>query len=149
MSRKKRFVKDLNTVDIAALEAGKKQGKSEVFRNRCHAILLSNRGYTVEQIMDIFGVARNTVYTWFNRWEKGGFEALKTKSGQGRKPIICANNAAHVEGVKKAVKKVAKEGGNLIAEIQSELEIEEDLTKKMLSLFLQKLITPGNAFVKG
>jgi len=148
MSRKRSFIENLSTEEKTTLEYEKKHGKSEAYRIRCHAILLSNKGYITDQIGDILGVSKNSIYSWFSAWKTQGIKGLKTKAGQGRKPLLSIDNSDHVDGVKKAIKKVAKEGGNLVAEIQAELEIEEDLTKKMLSLFLQKLITPGSDFVK-
>lgn len=145
MSRKKRFVENLNTVEIEALEAAIKHGKSAIFRKRCHAVLLSNKGYTVEQIMDILNVVQSTVYNWFNKWAKQGIEGLKTKPGQGRKATLSIDNSDHVEAVKKAVKKTAQEGVNLLATIEQELEMEEQLSMRILSPFLKKLISHGNA----
>ena len=72
MSRKIRFVKPLTKQEIADLEAGMKSEKGYQFQNRCHAILLSHKGYTPSQIKDIFNITVYTVYTWFNRWESDG-----------------------------------------------------------------------------
>lgn len=149
MSRRRRYIEKLSTEEKVVLEQEKKHGKSESYRIRCHAILLSNREYTTDQISEILEVSKTTIYAWFSAWEKQGIEGLKTKAGQGRKAVLNLDNSDHVKGVKKAVKKVAEQGGNLLAEIQSELELEEPLSKKMLALFLEKLITPGNDFVKG
>ncbi len=148
MSRKKSFIENLSTEEKAVLEYEKKYGKSDAYRIRCHAILLSNKSFTTNEIATILEVTKSSIYNWFSAWRTDGIEGLKTKSGQGRKPVLSTDNSDHVEGVKKAVKKVAQEGGNLLNEIQTELELEDGLTKKMLSLFLQKLITPGNVFVK-
>lgn len=144
MSRRKSFIENLNTAEKAILEQEKKYGKSEDYRKRCHAILLSHRGYTVDQIVDFLEVSKGSVYKWFSTWRKDGLEGLKTKSGQGRKPTLRLDNADHVKGVKKAARKAVEEGTNLLLEIQQELEIEEPLTKRMLSLFLTKLIGHGN-----
>jgi len=145
MSRRKTFVRELNTEEKAALEREKKHGKSDNYRTRCHAILLSNRGYTIQQITDFLQVSRGSIYSWFSAWKESGIEGLKTKSGQGRKPTLCLDNADHVEGVKKAAKKAVEDGENLLLKIQKELELEEPLTKRMLALFLTKLTGDGNA----
>jgi transposase len=145
MSRKKRYIKKLSTEEKADLEAGKKYGKSEVFRNRCHAILLSEKGYEVEAIQDIFAVAHSTVYNWLNRWDTGGYTGLQTQVGQGRKPTLSVDNQEHVEAVKRAVKKRAQEGANLLATIEEELALEEQLSMDILRPFLKKLISYGNA----
>lgn len=145
MSRKKRFIENLTEEEKASLEAGTKRGRSKVFRNRCHAILLSSRGYSVDEIQDIFQVARSTVYNWFNRWEHDGIKSLSTQPGQGRKPTLWVDNAEHVKAVEKAVKKRAKDGTNLLATIEEELQMENQLSMRILRPFLKKLVSYGNA----
>jgi len=135
MSRKIRFVKSLTEQEIINLEAGMKSEKGYQFQNRCHAILLSHKGYTPSQIKDIFNVTVYTVYTWFNRWENGGIEGLKNSSGQGRKAALNIDNSEHVRAVEKAVKKVAEKGGNLLAEIETESDLKEGLTMRTLRTF--------------
>ena len=144
MSRRKAFIENINTEEKAILKYEKKHGKSESYRKRCHAILLSNRGYETKQITEILEVSRGSVFKWFSAWKKSGIEGLKTKPGQGRKSVLCLNNADHVEGVKKAAKKAVEDGENLLVKIQAELELEEPLTKRMLALFLTKLVGHGH-----
>ena len=144
MSRRKVFVKELTTGEKKELERGKKAGKSFSYRTRCHAILLSNKGYEISQITDVLEVHRSSVYTWFSAWENQGIEGLKTKAGQGRKAMLCVNNKEHVKAVEKTVEKVAKKGGNLLAEVEKELSLEQGLSKKMLNTFLKKLISYGS-----
>jgi len=122
--------------------------KGYQFQNRCHAILLSNQGYAPSEIKDIFRVTVHTVYTWFNRWETGGIKGLKNAIGQGRKPSLCTDNKDHVKAVEKAVKKVNERGGNLLSEIESELELEAGLTMRIVRTFLKKLTTSGNDAVE-
>lgn len=144
MSRRKSFIENLTTAEKELLEQEKKYGKSENYRKRCYAILLSNKRYTIDQIMDILDVSRGSVSNWFSAWRKSRIEGLKTKSGQGRKAALNIDNSDHVEGVKKAAKKAVKDGENLLLKIQEELELEEPITKRMLTLFLTKLVGSGN-----
>lgn len=148
MSRRRSFIKNLTTVEKELLEREKKHGKSDNYRKRCHAILLSNRGYTIDEIMGFLEVSRASVSSWFSAWKKSGIEGLKTKPGQGRRPKLNIDNTEHVEGVKKAAKQAVKDGENLLAKIQNELELEEPITKRMLTLFLEKLVGSGNAAEK-
>lgn len=39
-------------------------------RSRAHALLLSAKGYYVEQLSDIFFVDRDTVARWLDRWQQ-------------------------------------------------------------------------------
>ena len=144
MSRKNRFILKLKKKDKKALKEGWEKGKSISFRKRCHSILLSNNGFTVNEIASFYDVKITSVYNWFNRWEEGGYEALKTQPGQGRKAILSIDNKEHVKVVKKAIKNRAEKGTNFLLQIQEELELEEGLTMKMLRPFLKKLVTSGN-----
>lgn len=145
MSRKKRYIRALIDEEIKALEAGMKSNKGYQFQHRCHAILLSNKGYSVPQLVETFGVQTNTIYTWFDRYENGGIENLENQPGRGRKAVLCIDNKDHVKVVEKAVDKVAKKGGNLLAEIESDLDLEQGLSRKILRSFLKKLVSSGNA----
>ena len=46
---------------------------------RIHSILLSSRGYTIDEICKIYCVTRQTVYVWLNNWEKYGIQGLLDK----------------------------------------------------------------------
>lgn len=144
MSRKQRYIKTLTESEKTTLETEMKTGKSHVYQQRCHAILLSSNGHNVTEIIGIFSKSRQTVYSWFDRWELGGIAELKTKKGQGRKSLLRMDNKDHVEGVEKAVNKVNKKGGNLLAEVEAELNLEKGLTKRILRSFLKKTIIHGN-----
>ena len=145
MSKPKRFISNIKEKEIACLLEGKKTGKSEGYRSRCHGIILSYRGYTVDEISEFLEVTRITVYNWMNRWEKSGIEGLRTQAGQGRKALLQTDNKIHVKAVKKAMKLRAEKGTNFLLKIQEELELEDEITMKMLRPFLKKLITYGNA----
>lgn len=149
MSRKNRFISKLRKKDKKLLKDGWESGKSLSFRKRCHGILLSARGFTVNEIASFYDVKITTVYGWFNRWEMDGYEGLKTQPGQGRKPILSSDNKEHVKVVKKAIKNRAEKGSNFLLQIQEELELEEEVTMKMLRPFLKKLVTYGNGLEEG
>ncbi len=144
MSRKKSFVSDLKPEEIAQLEEEKKHGKSDAFRTRCQAILLSNKGYTITEITDILSVSRGSVSTWFSAWKKHGLEGLKTQPGQGRKPLLSMDNKDHIEAVEKAVKKSQEKGVNLLAEVDAQLGLNEGLSMRMLRAFLKKTVSSSN-----
>ena len=143
MSRKKRYIKFLSTSEIADLEKGMKSKAGYQFRQRCHAILLSHRGKEVSELEFFFNVSKQTIYSWLNRWESLGIEGLKNQSGQGRKAALCVDNKDHVKAVDKAVKKVNQKGGNLLSEVDQELNLEGGLSMRMLRSFLKKLVTSG------
>lgn len=144
MSRKKRYIQKPSEKKIAELKAGKNSKKSRRFAQRCHAILLSIQGFDTNQIAEIFGVRKNTIYDWFNSYEEAGIKGLEDASGRGRKPVLRTDNKEHVKVVDKAVAKVNKKGGNLLSEIEAELDLERGLSRKMLRTFLKKLVMSGN-----
>ena len=53
---------------------------------RAHMVLLSARGYTVEQIAEIFGVGEDVVRTWLHRYEREGPLGLDDRPRPGRPP---------------------------------------------------------------
>jgi transposase len=53
---------------------------------RAHMVLLSARGYTVEQIAEIFGVGEDVVRNWLHRYERGGPLGLDDRPRPGRPP---------------------------------------------------------------
>jgi transposase len=57
-------------------------------RMRAHAILLSERQYSIDQITDIYEVARDSVSAWLDRWEGGGVEKLDDDPRSGRPPTL-------------------------------------------------------------
>ena len=144
MSRKKRYIRKLTTTEIEALQAGKKSDKGYQYNNRWHAILLSHKGQDIKELESIFEVTRQTIYSWFDNYEELGIKGLENKSGRGRKPLLRTDNKDHVEAVEKTVIKVAKKGGNLLAEVEKELDLKKGLSQKMLRTFLKKLVSYGN-----
>lgn len=140
MSRKKRKIRPLQVGELKDLQAGMKSEKSYQFAQRCHAILLSHEGFEVSELVRVFSVSKNTLYTWFKRYENNGISGLKNKPGQGRKPTLCIDNKEHVEAVEKSVNKVNENGGNLLAEVEQELGLDKGLSMKILRSFLKKKI---------
>jgi len=53
---------------------------------RAHMVLLSARGYTVEQIGEIFGVGEDVVRKWLHRYEQAGPLGLDDRPRPGRPP---------------------------------------------------------------
>lgn len=143
MGRKKRYIV-LTPEETQSLELGYKTGASHVFRERCHCILLSGQGKTIDELCAIFGVLPNTVISWFNRWEEGGVKGLETKPGQGRKPKIKIENMELVEQVKSKVKASPKQLDKVLAELQSDSNLI--MSRATLKRFLKKIVGDGSDF---
>ncbi|MEA2018440.1 MAG: helix-turn-helix domain-containing protein [Campylobacterota bacterium] len=54
-------------------------------RKRAEAILLSNKGKSVKEIVDILEIKKQALYEWFKKYEKDGINELYDKPGKGRK----------------------------------------------------------------
>ncbi|WP_406565596.1 IS630 family transposase [Halomonas jincaotanensis] len=82
-----RFVATLSDTDLQVLMEAYQQGEKPAFRRRAHAIVLSHKGHTIDQISDILGATRETVANWLSAWEAHGIEGLNDKPRTGRPPI--------------------------------------------------------------
>lgn len=58
-----KFVSPLSDTEFQVLNDAYMQGEKPTLRRRAHAILLSNKGYTINQISDILAVRRGIVST--------------------------------------------------------------------------------------
>jgi transposase len=73
-------------------------------RQRAQCILLSDRGYSVPLLSDIFLTRKHTVREWFNRWESEGVQGLEIRHGRGLKPSINESNIDFVTSIREEVK---------------------------------------------
>ena len=71
-----------------------KEDKRYKSRYRAQAILLSNQGKSVNELVDIFGCKIRTIYRWFDRFEEEKVEAVFELKGRGRKPILTIEDDA-------------------------------------------------------
>lgn len=83
----KRYIK-LSEDDIKFLNYRKKTSESNRVRDRSHALLLSNKGYDIQGLSEIFDVRQATVIDWFNRWESEGNNGLADRMKSGRPRIF-------------------------------------------------------------
>ena len=85
-------------------------------RTRAHAILLSARRYSINQIADIFAVDRETVTSWLVRWEEGETDGLDDDPKSGRPPTLSE------EEEKQAIEIVKEEPRSLKQQLSSVME---------------------------
>ena len=72
-----KYVSALSESDTAALETVYRDSSaSHRVRQRAHTVLLSSRGYTLEQLVDLLLVDRDTVSSWLTHWQARGLEGL-------------------------------------------------------------------------
>ena len=141
LGMKKRFI-TLTTDERSTLSAGRQHHRQYQFRDRCQGLLLSADGQDVAAIMAVLNVSRPTVYTWFNRWERGGLAGLANAAGQGRHPILGAADAAPVAAAVRANRQQLKEVAVTLRQ-----ELAKDFSARTLRRFLKSTAARGGASV--
>ena len=63
-----RFI-HLSAPEVAQLQEVYSTSSNLVARQRSQCLLLSAKGHTINQLMNIFDVCRLTIYHWFDRWQ--------------------------------------------------------------------------------
>ncbi len=71
--------------EINILNRRLKKEKNPETRDRIRGIILLKKGHRLQEIANIMGVNRRTVYNWRRRYEEEGIEGLKTREKPGRK----------------------------------------------------------------
>jgi transposase len=79
-----KFVPALSEADTIALEAAYRDSASHRVRQRAHAVLLSSRGYTREQLADLLLADRDTISSWLDAWQTRGLGGLSDAPKTGR-----------------------------------------------------------------
>jgi transposase len=108
---------------------------NEPVRKRAHAVLLNSRGYSVDEIADIYEADRDSVSNWLDRWENDGANGLPDKEGRGRKPIL------NEKEQKQAIKMVEKDPRSSKRSLK---KIEEKTGKKISRHTLKRILKKGN-----
>src|SRR5215210_526955 len=83
-----RFIKSLSQEQQRSLNHTMRNHPSHRTRMRAHAILLSARRYSINQLADIFAVDRESVTAWLVRWEESGTKGLDDDPKSGRPPSL-------------------------------------------------------------
>jgi transposase len=114
------YIKQLSPEEIITLNEMHKNHSLHLTRRRAHALLLSNQGISIPMISSIYCVCRQTVSTWFSKWEKSGLCGLVDDPGRGRRPLIAEHQRSDVI---KRVKKSPRSLKTVLSEIESELNV--------------------------
>ncbi len=119
-----KFVQDLTDEQKSQLKAIMKSNAPQSKRRRAHAILLSFRGYSIDQIASIYEVDRDHVSRWFEWWTEFGFERLGDDERSGRPPKLSLGEQEQVieivreepRSIKRAVAEVDRRMKKKLAE---------------------------------
>ncbi len=130
----KKFIQ-LSEAEKITLQEGMKNGKSHLFRERCHSLLLSADGYGVKDLAEVFRVSQIMIYNWLRRWEKGGLVGLRDLPGRGRKPIL---QSADLPQIKLRVQQNAQQ--LKLAREKLKEDLKRDFSDKTLRRYLKNLV---------
>jgi len=75
----------LSDEKVVEIETAVKKDKRPEVRQRATAIRLLHLGYKAEEVADMLGVSKPSVYGWFNRWQAEGIEGLVNRPKNPRK----------------------------------------------------------------
>jgi transposase len=88
MAAKKRYVPELSVEQRAALEDLRGTGYTSRTGKRAEAVLLSARGYGMDEISAITECHRLSVSHWLSNWDERGIDGLLEREGRGRKRLL-------------------------------------------------------------
>jgi transposase len=88
MRKPTKFIEPLNNAQREQLKEILKTDSNARIRMRAHAILLSDKRFSIDQISEIYDVDRDRVAEWFNRWADRQFGGLADEPRSGRPPIL-------------------------------------------------------------
>lgn len=118
-----RFVNRLTDQQRQELQRIWKEHNSHRTRCRAHAVLLSDRGWSINELCDAFEVSRPTASGWLQRWEADGAAGLEDEPRSGAPPKLDeAEQARLIEHVKQdprnskqAIEQIARDTGKSIS----------------------------------
>jgi transposase len=118
-----KFVKPLTSTQREQLQAIMKSTAPQRTRMRAHAVLLSERRYSLDQIADIYQVDRDRVSQWLEWWEAEQLAGLEDEPRSGRPPKLTdverrdalRITLAEPRTIKTGLKRIADELGKLLS----------------------------------
>jgi transposase len=118
-----KFVKPLTAAQREQLEALMKSAAPQRTRMRAHAVLLSERRYSLEQIADIYQVDRDRVSQWLEWWEAEQRAGLDDDPRSGRPPKLTESERQEAltlvlqepRTIKTGLKRIADAFGKLVS----------------------------------
>ncbi len=79
-----KFVTPLTEAQQQRLQGIQKNDPAHRTRMRAHAVLLSARGYSLDQIADIYQQDRDRVSLWLDWWNESEYDGLADDPKSGR-----------------------------------------------------------------
>ena len=91
-----KFVSALSDAQRASLEQVHRHGSVHRLRQRAQAVLLSAKGFTLEQLAALCDVHPETVSGWLDAWQERGLDGLADAPKPGRRRKIDASLEAEL-----------------------------------------------------
>ena len=129
-----RFIRELTPENIKLLKRINKESKYYQVRQRAKCIILSYQGLSINQLMEIFGVGRKTIYNWFTKWEDEKITGLYNNKGRGRKSKL---NKEPKSQLKDWIKKEPKALLKIVKKVQKKWGIT--VSKETIKRIIKKL----------
>jgi transposase len=136
-----KFVKPLTSKQRDQLREIMPSAAPQRKRLRAHAVLLSERRYSIDQIADIYQVDRDRVSQWVDWWEEDQFDGLDDDSRSGRPPKLTEQEQKQAlkialkepRTIKHGLKCIADEIGKIISRetLKTILKTEHSVWKRM------------------
>jgi transposase len=114
-----KFVSALTEEQSAQLKAIMKSNAPQRQRMRAHAILLSARSFSIDQIAAIYEVDRDRVSQWLEWWREFQFDGLCDDRRSGRPPKLTAEEQ---EQALEIVKEEPRSTRRAVSEISQRLK---------------------------
>ena len=87
-----KFVEPLTEQELQRLKEIHKADPSWRTRMRAQAVLLSEKGFNLNQIAHIFEIDRDAVSQWLDWWAEHKFDGLGDDPRSGRPPILATES---------------------------------------------------------
>lgn len=98
-------------------------------RQRAHAILLSAKGYRIDQLVEIFFVDRDTITRWLDRWDEDHFDGLEDAPRSGRPRSIPVEQEP---SVLKQVEADPRQLKAVVARLEAHFSVSIETIKRLL-----------------
>ncbi|MDQ7062550.1 MAG: helix-turn-helix domain-containing protein [Sulfurimonas sp.] len=119
---------------IQQLQEVIKTNKKHKSRMRAQALLLSNQGKKVQEIVEIIGYSQRTLYRWFDRFNQDNISTVHELAGRGRKPKLTI--AKHESSIKMYIKNYNV--NEILLALEKEFTTLE-VSKRTLKRFFRKI----------
>ena len=133
MRRPTKFVKFLTDEEQSQLKAIMKSDVPQSKRKRAHAMLLSFRGYSIDQIADIYEVDRDRVSQWVEWWTQCSFDGLEDEPRSGRPSKL---SGAEQQQTIEIVREEPRSLKRAVSEIEK--RIKKKVSSETLKRFLRR-----------